>query len=225
MKSFKGIINILPKLFLKKARNIGFDEVIYFSKKQNQVVDFLKKRVLSAKSKASSFERKNLNFLKFFVFEWARLKNLYKNKINKNKHLFHNDLHPHNIIVFKENKISVLDYRSYKLINFEISLSYCLMKLYRQILAKKIKLNKNKLRKETLLIIRKKFSFFKFSSNIKIFDLAKIEIFRRICFIIENIQKKNYQYNFILPVLINNMLEAEEIFARESFFPSKNNEN
>ena len=225
IKSFKSIIYLLPKLYLKRFKNIGFEDVIYFSKNQNQVVDFLKKRILSVKNKTSSFERKNLNFLKFFVFEWTRLKDLYKNKINKNKHLFHNDLHPHNIIVLKKNKISVLDYRSFKLVNFEISLSYCLLKLCRQILSNKDKLEKNKLRKDTLLIIKKKFSFFKFSSNIKILDLAKIEIFRRICFIIENIQKKNYQYNFILPVLINNMLEAEEIFARESFFPSKNNEN
>ena len=84
IKSFRSIINLLPQLYLKKNKNIGFEKINYFSKNQNHIVNFVKKKIFSSTSKTSSFERKHLKFLNFFVFEWARLKKLYKNKIKKN---------------------------------------------------------------------------------------------------------------------------------------------
>ena len=40
----------------------------------------------------------------------------------------------------------------------------------------------------------------------------KIEILRRIIVIFDNISIRNYKINYILPVFINNMFEAEKIF-------------
>lgn len=215
IKHFKRIIDLLPNLFLKKNKNLNLKTTNYFSKKENIIMENLESNKI-IKRNFKKYHKKNQKILKFLSFEWLRLKNLCKNKIQKKKYFFHNDLHPHNILINKNGKIIFLDYRSFKLVNFEISLSYCLLKLCRQIISNKKKILIKKLSNETVSQIRKKFNFFKFS-DVKISDLAKIEVLRRICIILTNIKNKKYHLNSILPILLNNFFEAEEIFKNQKY--------
>lgn len=214
---FYKIINLLPKFFFKKNSNLFFDKSNYFSNKQNKIMENLIQNKVFLKILEKYYKSENLEILNLIKLEWIRLKILYKKKINKQKYTFHNDLHPHNILISNNSKISVLDHKSLKLVNFEISLAYCLLKLCRQILSYKKNKIKENLSLKTLKKIKKKFSYFKFSNKVKIADLARIEILNRIFFIFLKIKQNNYNYNFILPVLLNNFFEAEEIFKNKQF--------
>ena len=212
------IINFLPKLLFKKNKNLFFEKSNYFSREQNKIMENLERNKGVIKVTKKYYKSENSEIVNFITSEWKRLKKIYKKKINKKKYIFHNDLHPHNILISKKNDISTLDHRSLKLVNFEISLAYCILKLCRQILSLKKNIIKEKLKQKTIKKIKSKFRYFRFSKNVKIADLARIEILRRIFFIFYMIKQNNYNYNFILPVLLNNFFEADEIFKDKQFY-------
>ena len=52
--------------------------------------------------------------MKLVINEWDRLKFQFKNKKKIKKILFHNDIHPKNVLIKKDGNIVILDYQSYK---------------------------------------------------------------------------------------------------------------
>ena len=199
LNEFIRILKIYNKFFLKKKNNY-FKKVEYFTQKEEKNL----KRFYY-----QNFP--NNKYMKLVINEWDRLKFQFKNKKKIKKILFHNDIHPKNVLIKKDGNIVILDYQSYKQVVPEIAFSYSLLKMTRQVISK----SKKNLNKKILNEIKKKVKKLNFCVNkwnLSVSDLAIMEILRRICIIIKI--KNIYIKNKILIILIRNLLEAHYLFGK-----------
>lgn len=199
LNEFIRILKLYNKFFLKKKNN-DFKKVEYFTQKEEKNL----KRFYY-----QNFP--NNKYMKLVINEWDRLKFQFKNKKKIKKILFHNDIHPKNVLIKKDGNIVILDYQSYKQVVPEIAFSYSLLKMTRQVVSK----SKKSLNKRILSEIKKKVKKYNFCVNkwnLSVSDLAIMEILRRICIIIKI--KNIYIKNKVLIILIRNLLEAHYLFGK-----------
>tara|TARA_X000000950_G_scaffold150784_1_gene185800 strand:- start:7658 stop:8650 length:993 start_codon:yes stop_codon:yes gene_type:complete len=197
LKNFKKVLKSYEKIELNTNIKKIFKSVSYFTQKEEKVLN--------------KFCKKKTVFSDFIWSEWTRLRKLYKKK-KVTKSLFHNDLHPKNVLIKKNGNVILLDHLSFKIVVPEISLSYSLLKICRQIMARSKKISKKKIIELIKLNLNKKI-FLINKWDISISDLASMEALRRICIIIQN---KNINLrDTIFRILIRNMFEGKKIFQNQ----------
>ena len=124
----------------------------------------------------------------------------------------HLDLHPHNILIDKQDVTSFLDFDSVKNINYAVAMAYFSLKICKQACVKNEELEPN--------LIGRKFLDHLFSQSgeckkyADIFSvLANAEVLRRLNIVLRlNVHDSNNEWNKVLPVLLAHLVESNILF-------------
>ena len=210
----KNVSKFISKISIMFEK-LSFEEKSfkYFLPKENKIINYYMKDLNLRKNILNG--RNEKIFFNYFFTEWERLKQIKKKFKNLKKTFCHFDMHPHNIM-FKNNKIKIIDLASIKFMPLEIAIAFSGLKLCRQTIYN----NKFKNYKEVGLKFVNSLNSnltTKLDKNLNVSDLASVEIMRRICIILTYNYFNDRSLNFILPVLMSNLIEAKLIFNKIKF--------
>ena len=217
LNEFKNIafqIGILFRCLDKiKIKTSYLDGPSYFTKKEAKII---KSMNFKKKEWNKLFDKKTCNILNQY---WRLIYKIYnKNKSYKNffifKQLSHFDLHPHNILTNKNKLNSFLDIESCKFLNPGFALAFACLKLCKQtIINQKITDRKKskKLVKIFISEISKNYPKIKKISK-TLFFFSSSEVLRRIIIILNLNLKGIKQWNKVLKIQIEHLIESDYLF-------------
>ncbi|MBA3704877.1 MAG: hypothetical protein H0W84_02945 [Bacteroidetes bacterium] len=147
--------------------------------------------------------------LSLIIEEYKQLKQIFQAK--KLKHsVFHIDIHPHNLIINNNKLILLTDFESFQVTTTEVSLGFGIYKCMRQLLT----LENDPLRiKERILELKIQFeTIFPGYDFIELLTLGKIDILKRLLFILKEIlDKKEPKWLFMLGTQLDSLEEINKI--------------
>lgn len=126
----------------------------------------------------------------------------------------HLDLHPHNILIDKQDVNSFLDFDSVNNVNSAVAMAYFSLKTCKQACVKNEDLEPVEVGNMFLdLLLSKAEEFKKYADLFSV--LANAEVLRRIDILLRlNVYENNKEWNKVLPVLLAHLIESEILFRR-----------
>ena len=206
------VIGILTSQLSKYPKNNLSKGPKYFEKKDNEILNLMENKL---NFWSDIFGEQNSNILKKYwpkiIKIWIKLKNFHKS--SGPIQAAHFDLHPHNFLMKEKKVVAVLDFESCKIMPVNYALAFSGLKLCKQaVIAHK---NKNLAKNFGTRYINILSEFYpptkSFSKYFYYFALA--EVFRRLFIIFRlNLEKKENQWNKVLPIQLGHIDECEAIF-------------
>ena len=161
----------------------------------------------------NNLNKNNCNFLNeddinLIKNEFLLVKTQLKNKFTEC--ISHIDIHPHNLLINENKNIYLIDFDSFQNSYLEVTISFGIMKCFREFLVDIIETNAiNKRIKENIEIIKNEFNYMTFEN---ILNYSKIEYFFRTYIILFNYYtKNNKEWINYLDIQINNIKEINYI--------------
>jgi hypothetical protein len=127
----------------------------------------------------------------------------------------HYDMHPHNILIEKNQISAILDFESCKQMDPGYAYGFAALKQCRQVVATSLRpFDAQIIGAEYMSILQDHDYFCKSFAN-QLGDFAVSEVLRRICLILElNLSQRNTNWNHVLAIQITHIGEARALFGR-----------
>ncbi len=207
IQTASAIASCLNETRLIKCNNFKVNKI--FPENSSQLI----RRFMDVLSNTSNFSNIEILFIKKNYNTIISTANEVSQKIsifdNINFEMFHRDLHPHNILIYK-NKVNLIDVDSILPTKWPIAYGFAMFKLLRQFCVK------NKFNYQNIKLMQ---NFIKSLASVSegesasyriLFLGAKIEILRRVLFIMEeNLKNKTSLWNPVLNIQIRALTEVK----------------